>query len=180
MKRSLILSLAAALLLGSALVFAQPQKNNERGTNWGNRGFDGLRVQTMLKLTDEQSVKFNDIKYNHQLSVVDIKSEIQKNRIEVKKMMADNKIESDKLLQLTNANSELQGKIKTSKTQMWLDVYNILNDDQKETWTKTFNRFGQREGRKGFRSGHGFGKNNCMGNGKPGYGSRNSKGYNQQ
>lgn len=180
MKRSLILSLAAAILLGSVLIFAQPQKNNERGTNWTNSGFDGLRVQKMLKLSDEQSVEFNDIKYNHQLSVVDIQSEIQKNRIEVKKMMADNKIDSDKLLQLTNTNNELQGKIKTSRTQMWLDVYNILNDDQKETWKKTFNRLGQREGRKGFVSGHGYGKNNYKGNGKPGFGSRNSKGDNQQ
>ncbi len=180
MKRSLILSLVATLLLGSAAIFAQPQRNLDRGTNWGNRGFDGLRIQTMLKLTEEQSVKFNDIRYSHQMSVIDIQSEIQKNRIEVRKMMSDNKIDSGKLLQLTGANNELHGKIKTSRTQMWLDIYNVLNDDQKEIWTATFNRFGQREGRRGIGSGRGHGRNNCMGNGKPGFGPRNFRGYNQQ
>ena len=154
------------------MIFAQAQKNFERGP----KDFNGFRVHTMLKLTDEQSDKFNDIKYNHQISSVDIQAEIQKNQIEVKKMMADNKIDSDKLLQLTNANSELHGKIKASKTQMWIDVYNILNDDQKETWIKTFNRLGQREGTIGTGFGHGIRKGDC----KPGSGGRNFRGYNQQ
>lgn len=174
MKQSLILSLVATLLIGGASVFAQPQRNLDRESKWESRGFSELRIQKILNLTDEQSGKFNDIKYNHQLSVVDIQSEMQKNRIEVKKMMADNKIDDDKLLQLTNANIELQGKVKTSKTQMWLDVYNVLNDDQKEIWTKTFNRIGQRDGRKG------FGRRNCMENSKKGSKSKIFKGYNQQ
>lgn len=180
MKQSLILSLVVTILLGSAAIFAQPQRNFDRGSNWESRGFNGLRIQTMLKLTDEQSVKFNDIRYDHQMSVIDIQSEIQKNRIEVKKMMSDNKIDSDKLLQLTSANNELHGKIKTSRTQMWLDIYNVLNDEQKETWTATFNQFGQRDGRRGVGSGRGYGRNNGMGNGKPGYGPGNFRGYNQQ
>jgi len=172
MMRLFTSSLLAIFFIGTTMIFAQPQKNFKRGS----KDFNGFRVQTMLKLTDEQSEKFNDIKYNHQISVVDIQAEIQKNQIEVKKMMADNKIDSDKLLQLTNANSELHGKIKASKTQMWIDVYNILNDDQKETWTKTFNRLGRREGTRGIGFGHGIMKGDC----KPGSGAIDFRGYNQQ
>ena len=172
MMRLFTSSHLAIFFLLTTMIFAQTQKNFKRGS----KDYNGLRVQTMLKLTDEQSEKFNDIKYTHQISVVDIQAEIQKNQIEVIKMMADNKIDSDKLLQLTNANSELHGKIKASNTQMWINVYNILNEDQKETWTKTFNRLGRREGTRGMGFGHGIRKGDCM----LGSGSRNFKGYNQQ
>ncbi|MEN8194452.1 MAG: Spy/CpxP family protein refolding chaperone [Bacteroidota bacterium] len=163
MKRLIISSLLVTLLLGSTILLAQSRRNFDRG----HKNFEGSRIQVLLNLTDEQSNKFNDIRYNHQKSVIDIRAEIQKNRIEVRKMMADNKIDSDKLLQLTETNNDMHGKIKTSRTQMWLDIYNILNDDQKETWTKHFNRFGQRK------NGRGFGRNDCMGRGKQGFGRRN-------
>lgn len=159
MKRLLISVLVVTLCLGTATIYSQPQKPNRKTSD----GFRGLKIQEMLKLSDDQSSKFNEIKYQHQLSVIDIQSEIQKNQVNINKMMVDNNVDTDKLIEFTNTNSDLHGNLKTSKTKMWLDIYNILNDDQKKNWTKTFNRFGygQRDGKGRNGHGHAFGKNKC-------------------
>jgi Spy/CpxP family protein refolding chaperone len=179
MKRMIIASLLVTLFFGTTALFAQPQKPlGPNGRSMGPR-FDGTRMQFMLNLTDEQTKTFNDIRYKHQMEAIDLRAELDKNRAEVRKMMADENVNSDKLLALTKANNEILAKMRTSRTQMWLDVYNILDDNQKEIWTTRFNQFGGRQG-KGFRAGGrhhgGFGRNNCMGYG-PGRGNGPGNGY---
>ncbi|MCX6168541.1 MAG: periplasmic heavy metal sensor [Ignavibacteriales bacterium] len=122
------------LLLGSYSIFAQPAKE---GPPFGQRGD---RIKTALKLTPEQEKKFDDLKYQHQQGVVDINAKIQKNRLELKKMIADGNIDDKKILQLVEDNSKLQGDIKYSATKHWLDVYKILNDEQKAIFTKFVSR----------------------------------------
>ena len=48
--------------------------------------------------------------------------------------------DSEKIIDITDANSQLQAQLKNAKVKMWIDVYNILNDDQKEKWTGFFER----------------------------------------
>jgi Spy/CpxP family protein refolding chaperone len=159
MKRLLVVITTTLFLLGSTLS-AQPGMGMHGGKP-GNPGvgFNGPRsgfgvnnmsridrMQTILQLTDEQKSKISDIRFEHQNFVLDTKNEIQKNRLTVRKMMADNNIDQKKLLSLTEKNSELNGKIKSSGVKMWLEVYNILNDTQKTQWTKMFGQFRQNNG----------------------------------
>jgi Spy/CpxP family protein refolding chaperone len=125
MKKLSVLILSV-LLLGNISTFSQPGKGEPRGK----------RIKADLKLTPEQEKKFDDFKYLHQQSVIDIHAKIQKNRLELKKMIDDGKIDEKKILQLTDDNSKLQGNIKFSATKLWLDVYKMLNDEQKAIWTK--------------------------------------------
>ncbi len=158
MKRAFYLVVIALLAFGTSLI-AQPQNGgNGRGTGMGmypdgrvGGGF-GMkapfeRMEDMLKLTDDQVAKMSDLRFKHENLVIDTQNEIQKNRLVIRKMMTDNKIDRNELLKLTSKNSDLQAKIKLSKTTMWLDVYNLLDDTQKEQWTKTFNMFSHRDGR---------------------------------
>ena len=135
MKRLIISSVTILLLFSFLNIDARPNKNKRHS------GFGIERVQEELKLTEDQTKQFNDFRYNHQKDVVDLKSEIEKNRIEINKMMSDNEVNAEELLGLVNANSEIQSKIKVSKTNFWLNVHNILNTEQKQKWTKMFNRF---------------------------------------
>lgn len=97
-----------------------------------------------LKLTEEQQAKLSDLRYTHQKQMIDTRAEIQKNMLEVKKMMDDNNVDEGKLLKLTEANNNLRSKIHTSRVNMWLDVYKILNKEQQELWTKHFAGMGER------------------------------------
>jgi len=93
-------------------------------------------IKNLLKLTAEQEKKFDDLVYQHRQDAVDLHSKIQKNRLELEKMVNDNKIDEKRLFQLTDENSKLQGNLKSSAVKNWLDVYKILNDEQKEIWAK--------------------------------------------
>jgi len=171
MKRLMILVTAALLVIGSTLN-AQPrngsgmrmgmQQGQGAGFNNNGSGSHFERMKTMLNLTDEQAAKISDLRFAHETLAIDTRSEIQKNKLIVRKMMADNEINQEKLLKITSENSELQGKIKLSRTTMWLEIYNILDDTQKEKWTNTFGQNGN--GRNFHKSGRGgFGNNNCGG-----------------
>jgi len=161
MKRMIIASLLAAFFLGTTSLSAQPQKPPR--PMMGPKGSGGFMMQKMLNLNDEQTATFNDIRYKHQMEAIDLQAELKKNQAEVRKMMADKTVNSDQLLELTKANNEILAKMRTSKTQMWLDVYNILNNDQKEIWTTRFSQFGNRQG-KGYRAGgRHHGRHDCMG-----------------
>lgn len=155
MKRAFYLVVIALLAFGTSLI-AQPQNGRGNGMGMGpddriGGGF-GMkapfeRMEDNLKLTDDQVAKMSDLRFKHENLVIDTKNEIQKNKLVIRKMMTDNKIDQKELLKLTSKNSELQAKIKLSKTTMWLDVYNLLDDTQKEQWTKTFPMFLHRDGK---------------------------------
>lgn len=132
------------LLIGNLSIFAQPAKAGPPFAQRGNR------LKAALKLTPEQEKKFDDLKYQQQQAAVDIRAKIQKNRLELKKMITDKNIDEKKILQLVEENSKLQGDIKYSATKNWLDIYKMLNDDQKATFTKFLSRmtdFGAIKGR---------------------------------
>ena len=180
MKKIMILVTIALLVIGSSLN-AQSRNgkgngNNSNGMRMGMQQGQGIgfgdrngsrfeRMKTLLNLTDEQSVKISDMKFEHDKLALEANGEIQEHRLIVRKMMTDNKIDKEKLLKITSTNSELQGKIKLSRTTMWLEVYNILDDKQKEQWTKTFGEFGNNRNNKNFHKSRrgGLGNNNYGG-----------------
>ncbi|MCF6270662.1 MAG: hypothetical protein L3J41_13190 [Melioribacteraceae bacterium] len=159
MKRIIILTTAVLLVISSALN-AQPGM----GSSYGNRhkqvddcsthnikakfGAGQMnrleKIKVLLKLSAEQEAKVSDIKFEHDNIVLDVKNKIAKNRLLVRKMMTDNKVDQKKLLSLSSTNSELHGKLGSSKIKMWLEIYNILDDTQKEQWTKMFLKMGQK------------------------------------
>ena len=142
MKKIFVIVIIAAL---STLGFSNPDPGD------GKRQMRD-RIIEKLNLNEDQLQNFNDYHYKHQKEVIELQAEIEKNRLEINKMMLDNNIDKAALLELTGANSELRAKIHQSKISMWLNIYEILNDDQKEIWTQHFvhmdkgNRHFNREG----------------------------------
>jgi len=188
MKRLLVLVTTTLFLLGSTLS-AQPGMGmpngkkgpgfNGPGSGFGPNNMTRLeRMQTVLKLTDEQVAQISDLRFEQQNLALDTRNQIEKNRLIVRKMMMDNKIDQEKLLAITNENSELNGKLRTSKVKNWLDIYNILDDTQKAEWTKMFNHLGQKgafgkQGKSGRHGKNGRGMNTpCNRMPQPGMGMR--------
>lgn len=128
--KKLSIIIIAMLILGNITAFSQPDMGNIRGN----------RIKKALKLTPDQEKKFDDLKYQQQQGAIDIRAKIQKNRLELKKIMDSGTIDEKKVLQLTEENSKLQGDLKYSAVKQGLDVYKILNDDQKAVWTKFVSR----------------------------------------
>ncbi|MFA8343093.1 MAG: Spy/CpxP family protein refolding chaperone [Rhodothermaceae bacterium] len=107
------------------------------------QGKKGQMCQEM-KLSDDQLKKIQTLRIEHQEYAVDIRTEMQKNRLAIKKLMLNDNFDENELLNLSRANSDLQAKIKDSKLKMKLDVYKLLNADQKKIWKKRFLQMGKK------------------------------------
>lgn len=156
--KKLWFSILSLILLTNFSLFSQPMQGEPP---MGPRK-DGIKK--LLKLTAEQEKKFNDLSYQHKQQAVDIHAKIQKNRLELKKMVDDNKIDEKKLFQLTDENSKLQGNLKNSAVRNWLEIYKILNDEQKAVWSKHILQMVNHQGIRERVKGRG---NNSMMNRKP-------------
>lgn len=117
------------VLLTLISISAQPGLGN---------GMQGLKHGPIAKLnlTPEQEKQFMDINLEHQEKMIDVKAQIEKNQVDMKKVMAEKNIDEKKLFDLTDANSKLQAQMKNFAVKKWLDIYKILDDEQKVTWKK--------------------------------------------
>ena len=115
------------------------------------------QIKEQLNLDDNQEKQFNDLHFDHAQQVIDMKAEMQKNKLAIKKMMTNNEVAESRLRELTSANNDIRGKIHSSKVDMWLDIYKMLNKDQQEIWTKHYAHMG--DGRRDGKHGKRFSKN---------------------
>jgi len=99
-----------------------------------------------LNLADQQEEKFNQIRFEHQEKKIDIQAKLKKNKLEIKKLMSLNDLDEQKLLNFVDKGSKLRDELIKSRTNMWLSIYNILDDDQKEIWKDKFQQFGRKGG----------------------------------
>ncbi len=127
--KKLWFSIFSFILLSNFSLFSQPMQDSpQMGPREGG-------IKKLLKLTQDQEKKFDDLVYQHKQDAVDIHAKIQKNRLDLKKMVDDNKIDEKKLFQLTDENSKLQGNLKNSAVKNWFEIYKMLNDEQKVLWS---------------------------------------------
>ena len=134
MKKS-TLSLIAVLLLVFLTQNSYAQKNQDRM----NRIEKGLKE---LNLTDIQKKKFKEIRFANQEAKIENESELKKNHLEIQKIIASNKIDEGKLLTLVGKANDIRGEIQKNRVKMWLEMYNILDDSQKQIWSENFEHFG--------------------------------------
>ncbi len=123
MKKLISFAIGAFLLINAA-IYAQPAQPQKQAFGEG-------RLKALLKLTPDQEKKISDLRYQHQQSVLDMHNKIQKTQLELKKNVEDGKIDEKNILQMTDEISKLQGDIKYSQVKHWLEVYKLLNDEQK-------------------------------------------------
>ncbi|NMB80256.1 MAG: periplasmic heavy metal sensor [Ignavibacteria bacterium] len=135
MKKSILI---LSIFLFSISLIAQPMGRMNKMGDPSKRP-----IIAKLNLTPEQEKQFNDITIENQKKVIDLKAQIEKNRLELKKMVGEGKIDEKKLVDLTDANSKLQGDIKSLAVKRWIAINKILNDDQKLIWSKHLGMMGQ-------------------------------------
>ena len=157
MKKSIVVMLVVGLMLTSFSESFAKKRNNGNNRNF-NRGEN---IAKLLKLTDTQLVKFNELRFAHQASIIDVEAKIEKHRLAVEKMMVTTgKVNEAKLLEVTGDISGFRAQLVELRTKNWLTVYKMLNDDQKVIWKDNFQRM-RGQNNNGFRDGS---RRNGMGN----------------
>ncbi|MBU1100058.1 MAG: periplasmic heavy metal sensor [Bacteroidetes bacterium] len=137
------------LLITTLLLLGFTTETNAQKGNWEKKEM----LKEKLNLTDSQESQMKDLRYEHQKQILDLRSDLEKNKLEIKHMMATNKIDENLLKGLTKKSSDLRGEINQLRVDHWLKVYNILDADQQEIWTKSFDRMGNHKNGRGPKSG---------------------------
>ena len=140
MKRLAIILFVFILSVSLTGVSAQTKKNPVRYSGIGSKLIEEL------DLSDTQVDQINNLRYAHQEEMIDFRSRVEKNRLEIQKLMGEDQIDTEKVIELSEQSSTIQAEMKRSKVNMWIGIYNLLDDNQKKTWAKGFGRMGFESG----------------------------------
>lgn len=146
-RRYLLTALLVAAFLAPALIMAQDKPQAKPAPELKKapvREVIGERLQgrmmPRLNLTEEQKQKIGQIRLDAQKEVIKINSEIALNKVEIKKLLADKGLNTQKFSSLSDGIVKLEGELKKIRTDNWLKIYSLLNDEQKEIWKKQIGR----------------------------------------
>lgn len=112
------------------------------------RGDHGLRMIEKLNLTDDQQTKVDDLRIKHQKEMIDLRSDLEKAGLDLKELKNKKDFNRSDLLSQIEKMNNIKNKIALARANHHMDVYELLDDKQKEEW-KDFNPEGM-EKRMGF------------------------------
>ena len=108
---------------------------------------DNCRQQCFnkLDLTDEQQEKVETMKLDHQMEMIDLKANLEKKKLGLADLKNNGNYTRDEYIgQIEQINSAKEA-IAISKANFKMDVYEILDADQKKEWNELSINFGERK-----------------------------------
>lgn len=109
------------------------------------RGF-GFQMHEKLNLTDAQKNKIEEMKINHQKKMIDLRSNLDKARLDLKEYVSKGNIERNKFLALEEKVAQNRETIRKSFVNHKLDIYELLDANQKKTFLEFRSQFGFERG----------------------------------
>lgn len=130
-----------------------------------------------LKLTKDQETKIEALRLDHQKKMIDLRSDLEKTQLEMKQLLAKGDYSRADYLALTAKLGKAREALQTSRANHQMDIYDLLDKDQKATWNKfRADRPGKGGMGMGMGQGKGYGKGFHKGF-KDGYGRGMGRGY---
>lgn len=142
-KVAIIGGLILAVIIAAAVNFYPQKSDQSRG-----EAFHGKMIER-LKLTDEQKNKIEQLRIEHQKAMIDLRADMQKKRLAVRELMQKGNYSRSDYLNLVNDLSSARDKIAAARANHRMDVYELLDDQQK----KIFNEMPMMGGQGGKRGG---------------------------
>jgi len=108
-----------------------------------NMGNHHKMMMEKLNLTAEQQDAIEKLMIAHQKQMVDLKANLEKKKLDLKELQLNTGYTRDEFLSKVSAINEAKNKIALAMANHKMDVYELLTDDQKET----FNEMGDSMGK---------------------------------
>ncbi len=144
MKKSLLITLGIIFLsFASISLFAQ-QNHEFRRDKMKERDPEMMkeRIADKLNLSDEQKSAIEDLRLKHQRAMIPLKSEMEQKEIEMKELrLKGNYTRADFISKVKEIN-DIKSKMEISRAENQMDIYELLNDEQKAAWNKMRGKFG--------------------------------------
>jgi Spy/CpxP family protein refolding chaperone len=133
------LKIFALIAIISVLLISQDlfaQQNNERQRD-GNKS----KIHQKLNLTEEQQVKVDALRFGHQKDMIDLKANLEKKEVEMAELKNKGNYTREEFLNKINEIVSAKNKIALSMANHQMDVYQLLDENQKKEWNKFSGNF---------------------------------------
>jgi Spy/CpxP family protein refolding chaperone len=144
MRKSLLITLGIIFLsFTSITLFAQQNRQFKRDM-MKERMPEMMRdrMADKLNLTDEQKTAIEELRLQHQKAMVPIKAEMEQKEIEMKELRLKGNYTREQFISKVKEISEIKNRMEISRAENQMDIYELLNDEQKATWNKMRGNFG--------------------------------------
>jgi len=108
---------------------------------------DGNQFQMFqkLSLTETQQDQFVNLRLNHQMEMIDLKANLQKKKLEMAELKNNGNYTREDFINKVEAINSVKDEIAISKANFQMDIYQLLDDNQKKEWNKCSLNFGDRK-----------------------------------
>jgi len=105
---------------------------------------DKFQIHQKLNLTEEQQVKVDALRFGHQKDMIDLKANLEKKEVDMAELKNNGSYTREDFLNKVNEIISAKNKIALSMANHQMDVYQILDENQKKEWNKFSHNFGER------------------------------------
>lgn len=108
---------------------------------------DGNQFQMFqkLSLTETQQDQIVNLRLNHRMEMIDLKANLQKKKLEMAELKNNGNYTREDFINKVEAINSVKDKIAISKANFQMDIYQLLDDNQKKEWNKCSLNFGDRK-----------------------------------
>ena len=131
MKRTLIITalLSFLIVLAGAFTYAQRQKEVRKDNKHE-------KMIEKLNLTDQQQTQIEEFRFAHQEKMIDLKADAEKKKLGLKELQSTADFSRSDYIAKVEEIISAENKIKLGKANHHMDVYELLDAEQQETWNK--------------------------------------------
>jgi len=135
-KMLVVIAIISVLLISQDL-FAQDKMERQRDR-------DKFQIHQKLNLTEEQQVKVDALRFGHQKDMIDLIANLEKKEVDMAELKNNGSYTREDFLNKVNEIIFAKNKIALSMANHQMDVYQILDENQKKEWNKFSHNFGER------------------------------------
>ncbi|HEY6437410.1 MAG TPA: Spy/CpxP family protein refolding chaperone [Ignavibacteriaceae bacterium] len=108
---------------------------------------DGNQFQVFekLNLTESQQDQIVTLKLNHQMEMIDLKANLQKKKLAIAELKNKGNYTREAFIDNVEAINSAKNEIAISRANIQMDIYQLLDDNQKKEWNKCSFNFGERK-----------------------------------
>lgn len=100
-----------------------------------------MQIHDRLNLSDSQKEQIETLRLNHQNEIIDLKANVERKKLEMRELKLKGNYSREEYLKKFNEVLSAQNQLRLSRENHKMDVYQLLDDNQKKEWNRMTNNF---------------------------------------
>ena len=106
-----------------------------------------IELKERLNLTDEQENKIESLRLSHEEAMIKLRADLELKELEIRKIRSGDNLSRDEMIRITKEISAIKNEMALARVNHQMDVYDILDANQRKIWMETQDKFGHMKNR---------------------------------